>query len=195
MDSLELVERLTGGDRSAVEPLLERHLPGLRAWVRLKAGGALLAQESTSDLCQSVCREVLENLDRFKYAGEGAFRHWLYTTATRKIRNRQKYWLAQKRDKGRDVALVQASPSGDDVHLAEAYASICTPSQDAAAREEIERVEAAFALLSDEHREVILLARVAGLSHREIGERMERSEGAARALLFRAMAELSSALA
>jgi RNA polymerase sigma-70 factor (ECF subfamily) len=189
-ESLELVNRLAGGDAAAVEPLLERHLPGLRAWVRLH-GGALRAQESSSDVCQSVCREVLENLGRFQYGGEGAFRHWLYTTAIRKIRNKQKYWLAQKRDAGREVSPV-ASMSGSDDRLVDAYASICTPSQDAIAREEIERVEAAFEELSDDHREVILMARIAGLGHAEIAERMGRNEGAVRALLFRAMAQLAS---
>jgi RNA polymerase sigma-70 factor (ECF subfamily) len=190
-ESLELVNRLAGGDAAAIEPLLERHLPGLRAWVRLH-GRALRAQESSSDLCQSVCRDVLENLGRFQYGGEGAFRHWLYTTATRKIRNRQKYWLAQKRDAGRDVPMVGPARSGSDEHLMDAYASICSPSEDAIAREEIERVEAAFARLSDDHRDVILMARVAGLSHAEIAERMDRKEGAVRALLFRALAQLAS---
>ncbi len=88
--------------------------------------------------------------------------------------------------------MVAATPSGGDEYLVDAYASICTPSQDAIAREEIERVEGAFGKLSEDHREVILMARVAGLNHADIAERMDRKEGAVRALLFRAMAQLAS---
>jgi RNA polymerase sigma factor (sigma-70 family) len=51
--------------------------------------------------------------------------------------------------------------------------------------EEIERAERASEALSDEHREVITLAKIAGLSRAEIGEQMERSEGAVKVLLAR----------
>lgn len=191
-ESLELVRRLAGGDQTAIEPLLERHLPGLRVWVRAQSGSALNALESQSDLCQSVCREVLEKADRFKYEGEGAFRHWLYTTAARKIRNKQRYWLAQRRDAGRNKPLMQATPSGSDDSLIACYASICSPSEDAIVKEELGRIESALAELSEEHREVILQSRMLGLSHAEIAERMGRTEGAVRALLFRALASLAS---
>ena len=190
-NSHELVRRLAAGDHAAVGPLIERHLPGLRAWVRVQSGGALNALESNSDICQSVCREVLEKVDRFKYEGEGAFRHWLYTTATRKIRNKQKYYLAQRRDVGREVPIRNQSPSGEYESLVSCYASICTPSEEVVAREEVDRVESALLFLSDEHREVILLARMLELSHAEIAVRMDRKESSIRVLLFRALANLA----
>jgi len=194
-ESRELIRRLAAGDRDALEALIERHLPGLRAFVRLHAGAELRARESTSDLCQSACREVLAHADRFRYAGEDAFRHWLYTTAMRKIRNRQRYWLAARRDAQRDVPLVApSSPDRSAAALLECYASICTPSKDAIAREAIERIETAFEELTSEQREVVLLARVVGLSHREIAARTGRSEGAVRTFLFRALARLADAM-
>lgn len=191
-DFAELTQRLAAGDRAAIEPLLERHLPGLRVWVRSQCGPELNALESQSDLCQSVCREVLEKVDRFRYEGEGAFRHWLYTTASRKIRNKQRYWLAQQRDVGRNKRMLQDSSSGAEADLVDCYASFCTPSEDASAKEEIERIERAISELSDEHREIILLAKMCELSHSEIAVRLDRSEGAVRALLFRALASLAS---
>lgn len=189
-ESLELVQRLANGDQRALEPLLQKHLPGLRAWVRMQAGGSMRAVESHSDLCQSVCREVLEKVDRFRYEGEGAFRHWLYTTATRKIRNKQKFWLAQKRDAMRAVPL-DSSKSNYDPALLDCYASMCSPSQEAMGAEMAIRIEKAFAALSEEHREVILLSRVLQMTQAEIAARMDRKEGAIRALLFRALANLA----
>jgi DNA-directed RNA polymerase specialized sigma24 family protein len=51
------------GDQLAIEALLERHLPGLRAFVRLRAGPAVRTRESTTDVVQSACREVLAHFD------------------------------------------------------------------------------------------------------------------------------------
>ncbi|HVS17718.1 MAG TPA: sigma-70 family RNA polymerase sigma factor, partial [Planctomycetota bacterium] len=74
------------------------------------------------------------------------------------------------------------------------YRRFSTPSGAASLREEVERVESAFDRLSDEHREVITLAHLTGLSRSEIAERMQRSEGAVRVLLHRALARLSGLL-
>jgi len=177
------VERASRGDAAAVALLLERHLPGLRAWLRLRAGRILLAKESSSDLAQSVCREILEHAGRFQYAGEAQFRKWLYTTALRKIAHRYEHFDAAKR---------RAPRAGTrDPELLEACATLLTPSRDAIAREELARTADAFEKLSDEHREVILLSRLVGLSAREIGEEMGRSEAAVRQLLRRALADLA----
>ena len=99
-DSLDLLARLEAGDRDAVDALLRRNLPGLRTYVRLHSGPLLRAREASGDLVQSVCREVLTHLDRFRYPSEAGFRQWLFVTALRKIRRRYEYWGAQRRDAG-----------------------------------------------------------------------------------------------
>src|SRR5258705_6880905 len=80
-DSVRLAERAAAGDRAALDELVVRHVDGLRAFVRLRVGPELRARESSSDLVQSVCREVLQDARRFQHAGESAFKSWLYTTA------------------------------------------------------------------------------------------------------------------
>ena len=184
--SRALLERLAAGDDNVVEILLQQHLPGLRAFLRMKAGARLLALESTSDLAQSVCRDVLQHLDRFQYHGEGAFRKWLFTTALRKIADRYEYYRAQKRDVGREGHL---SPSGSGF-----LGDVPTPSQHAIANEEARRIDRALADMSDDYREVIVLAKYVGLSRREIAAEMGRSELAVRTLLSRALAQLAEAL-
>ena len=52
----------------------------------------------------------------------------------------------------------------------------------------------AVAELPDERRQVVLLRFVDGLSSREIGQVMDRSEGAARVLLHRALRDLAARL-
>ncbi len=191
----DLVQSASHGDGAAIETLLERYLPGLEAFVRLRQGRMLKAKESSADIVQSVCREVLQHIDRYQYRGEAQFKHWLYATALRKIANRAEYYRAQKRDAAMEVRLPSGSSSeGGDARLLACYGSFCTPSQDLMLREELQRIESAFEKLPDDYREVILLSRIVGLSHTEIAEQMERSEGAVRTLLSRALARLSGLL-
>lgn len=180
-----LLARATQGDTEAIEQLLQQHLSGLRAYLRLKAGPALLARESSSDLAQSVCREVLENAGRFRYDGEGAFRKWLFTTALRKIADRYEYYAAKKR------AMAREETTGGDDAVLEACRGFYTPSRQAAAREDLARLETCFQGLDEDKREVILLSRMVGLTHAQIAAEMGRSEVAVRKLLSRALSELA----
>lgn len=191
--SVDLVRRMRAGDMQALGELLQRHLPGLRAFVRLHSGPFLRAREESTDLVQSICLRILRTADRFEHGDETAFRRWLFATALRTVQNKHRFHLAAKRDGGLQSPSAPGSRDGRD--LLDLYASFCTPSQVLVAREEVRRIEAAFDELSPEQREVILLARVLGLSRASIGEQMGRSEGAVRMLLSRALARLTEILA
>lgn len=174
------------GDSQAVSGLLRTHLPGLRAYIRLHSDQALRACESCSDLAQSVCMEVLENLGKLEYRGEAAFRSWLFKLAMSKINDRRRYWLAQKRDRRQ---LAEATPT--ELREGEGYASIVTPSRVAMGLEEMQKLEACFDELPEDQRQVLVLSRVVGLSLQEIVEEVGRSEGSVRGLLNRGMTRLS----
>lgn len=189
-DPEALVERAAAGDREALEALLEEHLPGLRGFVRLRTGEVLRRRESSSDLVQSVCREILTHMDRFQYRSEAGFRQWLYATALRKIQNRVEYHRAQKRDPAQERA---ASENSDD-DLLSCYGSFCTPSQELMSQEEVRRIEAAFDELPDDYREAIVMAKVVGLSRAEMAAELGKSEGAVRTLLSRALSRLAEVL-
>ena len=103
-----LVQEAQRGDSAALDELLQRHIPALRAFIRLRCGKQIRDKESCSDLVQSVCREVLGELGRFEYRGEASFRNWLFGWATHKIQNRARYYRAEKRDAAREV---QSAPS------------------------------------------------------------------------------------
>ena len=182
----DLVGAATRGDAAAIDALLERHLPGLLAYVRLHAGSLIRDRESCSDLAQSVCREVLENAGRLDYRGEAPFRKWLFSKAMSKIIDRQRYWHAQKRSPARE----QNYDARSDGAMREILASFCTPSNIAIAEEDLARVERVFAGLPEDYRRVITLARIIGCSHAEVAAEMGRGEGAVRMLLNRAIVRL-----
>ena len=191
--SRELFESACSGESVAVDTLLERHLPGLRAFVRLRSDRLLRAKESESDLVQSVCREVLEHIDRYQYRSEAGFRQWLYRTAERKIIDRFRYYNAEKRSAAREV---NGEDFGlEDSRLIDAYGTLFTPSRDAMAREELHRVEEAFERLPPDYREIIVLARVVGLPHADIARQLGRTPSSVRNALYRGLALLSDHLA
>jgi RNA polymerase sigma-70 factor (subfamily 1) len=181
----------------ALDRLIEAHLHDLRAFVRLQVDPQLRARESHSEIVQSICRVVLEDLPGFEYRGVGSFRAWLFTAALNKIRQKGEFHHAQKRDVAREMRAEKCADSQDSAQ-AGLYASLCSlepsPSENAIAREEAERIERAMDKLSEDHREVLLLARIVGMSHKEVAERIGRSESAVRTLVSRASVLLLAAL-
>lgn len=181
------------GDAAAFETLFARNLPRLVAFVRARAGGVVAARESAHDLALSVCRQALQDIDRFDYRGEDAFRHWLFVRAARKINNRHRFLHREKRDVSREVA---AAGEGDSEfqNILTAYATLTTPSVIASARDECARIEEALAELPEAQREAITLTRVAGLSYAEAADQTGKTESALRGLVMRGLARLSSLL-
>jgi RNA polymerase sigma-70 factor (ECF subfamily) len=69
-----------------------------------------------------------------------------------------------------------------------------TPEQSAAARELARDLEAAIGALPPKQRAALLLSRMDGLAYRDVGEALGCSEGAVKALLFRATHALKAQL-
>lgn len=190
-DEQHLYERATKGDEVAVEELLERHLPGLRTYVRRNVSPGVLAKESSSDLVQSVCREVLQNVDLFQYQGEAAFRSWLYQAALRKLIDRQRYYKAEKRDTGRESPLEPGLDLSSEAACVLAASLAGSPSSEAIMHEEIQRLERGFAQLEASDRAIIHLVYVQGLTHAQVAAKLDCTEVASRKQLSRALARLS----
>jgi RNA polymerase sigma factor (sigma-70 family) len=109
----------------------------------------------------------------------------LYRTALRKIVNRHEYYQAAKRDVRRET------PLADSNEILTAYRSLCTPSQEVSANEQIGHIEAAFDSLPEHYREVIVGSRLLGLSHADLAAQSGKTESAVRTMLSRALAQLA----
>jgi RNA polymerase sigma-70 factor (ECF subfamily) len=175
----DLYERAASGDEASLDTLLARYLPQLHAYVRVRLNDELRARESSMDVVQSVCRDVLAARSKFDFRGEERFRAWLFTTALNKVRDKYQFHRGGGRDVRREVDAVEL-----DATVAH---NLLTPSQGAVANEVARSVREALAALSEDHREVVTLARIVGLPHKVIAEVMGRSEAATRQLLGRAL--------
>jgi len=182
------LERMSRGDGAALEELVARWLPEVERHLRRNASPLLLGRESGADLAQSVCREVLERLERgaFEYRGEREFRNWLLGAADLKLRQRWRHARAERRG-----GEVDAAPLSEAERLLRSWAS---PSRDALAREERERLAAALASLDERAREAVQLFYLEGLRHAAIAERLGVAESHSRTILARGLARLARLL-
>lgn len=179
----ELIAAAQAGSPEAREELLATNLDMLRRFIRQRLGDKLRARETSQDLAQSVCRELLEDLDTFEDRGEGSFTGWLLARAENKIRKRAAFWGRAKRSVDREER------SG-----LERLASLATPTWNLTSKERLDEVEGAIRALPDDYCEVVMLSRVEGLAHEEVALRMGRSVSAVQSLLLRALALLTANL-
>jgi len=186
-----LVRAAAQGDARALNALFERHLPDLLAYVRLRSGPRLRALESSFDLVQSACREVLQDFSSVEADDEAGFRRWLFTAAERKIRDRARFHGRDRREASRRSALDSEFSLNEVECLRRAYEGLVTPSALLELREDWESVERALQKLSEEDREVVVLAHLVKLPRTEIAKTLGISEGAVRVRLHRALARLS----
>ena len=184
------MQAAASGDRAAYDDLFANNLPALIAFLRAKVGGELQSRESVRDLAQSVCREVLRDLDQLEFRGEEQFRAYLFLQATRKVIDRYRYHKQEMRDPARVEQLPNESQEAVDLGL---YGGL-TPSRVAGAKEELSRVEQALQLLPEAQRDAVLLSRVAGLGYQEIASQKGISEAAVRGLVARGLARLAGLL-
>jgi RNA polymerase sigma-70 factor (subfamily 1) len=190
-DLAELVARAQTGDADAMETLVEACLNEVKTFVHLQLDGSFGARESESDVVQSVCRNVIENLPKLQYRGRANFRSWLYTVTLNRVRQKWNYHFAQKRDMGRERGTDSSSSLESSAFIAAVQPS---PSEIACAREQAERIEKAMERLPPDYRQVLQLARVERMDHAEIAFLMKRSRGAVRTLLSRASVRLLAEL-
>ncbi len=174
------------GDASVALALLQQYLPRLRAFVRSRLGPELRARESNSDVVQSVCRELIEDKDGFRYEGETAFRGWLFTTALNKVRAKVRHHRQDRRDQQREADSSRAMSVADD--------SRASPSHAALTNERVSILEAALDTLSESDREVIALTRLAGLPIADVATRLGKSIEATRKQSGRALVRLGVVL-
>lgn len=186
----QLAARAISGDQVACGQLLALVRPELEIFLRLHGAQRFRSRESVDDVVQSVFGECLASLPSFTPRGPGSFRGWLRCLALRKLLDKQRYHAAQARDLEREEPTggTRLEPFADSLH------QLPTPSQAAIGREAAERLERALAVLPDDQRQVVTMARLFAMPHAEIAEVLGKSEASCRMLLSRGMVRLSALL-
>lgn len=177
-----ILNRAKAGDRVALDRALLMVEKRLRRAARIRLSGRPRTQFDTSDLLQTTYLNVVKYIDSFRGDDEDSFTAWLTTVMENNLRDKVRSSNAAKRQQPDRV-----TPADPERIPADGP----TPSVDAMRVEDLQSVGRALDRLPEAQREIIIMRTVDGLSFREIGDRMGRSEGAARMLYFRARATLA----
>src|SRR5271170_7696976 len=168
-----LVRRTQQGDSTAFDVLVERYKERLYSTVYHMTSN----HEDANDLVQDTFIKAFRALKTFK--GDSSFYTWVYRIAVNKTLN----FLKQRKNR------VQLSLNDMDFNVENdpdlvALVSDKTPRRSLGLLELQEKLNGALLKLSEQHRMVVILHDIQGLSHEEVGKIMNCNVGTVRSRLF-----------
>lgn len=180
---MELVKRAQSGDVAAFESLIENYQKRIFSI----AYRMIEHQEDAADLTQEVILKIFKNLDKFK--GDSKFSTWVYRIATntcldeiKKSRRRTTYSLDKEIETDEGSMAAELPDTGPG------------PEEEAERKDIKKAVYAAIGQLGQEHKQVILLRDLQGLSYEEIAEILHCSVGTVKSRISRARGNLKKML-
>jgi RNA polymerase sigma-70 factor (ECF subfamily) len=171
----ELLLKVSSGDKEAFGQLYDFYAPKIFRFVRLKVGSQALAEDLSSE---SFLR-AWEYLRREEKEVEDSFQALLYKIARNLIVDHYKRKSSQEiflEDDFMDFLLKE--PARDEI----------------ASKEEAEELHKALVYMKEEYQSVIIWYYIDELSVPEIAKILDKSQGATRVLIHRALKSLRNAL-
>jgi len=192
-----LLANAKGGDRAAVNRLLERHRVSLRKLISLRLDRQIARRVDASDVVQDVLLEANIRLQDYLADPRMPFHLWLRQLAQdRMIDLHRRHRGAQRRslDREQSLAVPQfADRSGFDL-MGQLADHELTPAA-ASIRKELEaRFVVALDQLEDEDREIVLMRHFEQLGNSEVAEALGLSAAAAGMRHLRALRKLRAIL-
>jgi len=178
----ELVRASRRGDKEAFRELVERYE---RKVVSI-ALGMVHNREDAVEIAQETFVKAFENLERFK--GESSFYTWLYRIVVNRAID------FQRRERRHPTVGLEDWGGGEGYEEVLKEERLTDPYLQAHAREVGERVSEAIDELTPDHKAVILLREVEGLSYDEISRVMQCSKGTVMSRLHYARKKLQKKL-
>ncbi|HEU5125602.1 MAG TPA: sigma-70 family RNA polymerase sigma factor [Verrucomicrobiae bacterium] len=183
VDESVLVDRARRGDLGAYDELVQRYQQRVYATVYHMTSN----HEDANDLAQEAFIKAYQALKSFK--GGSSFYTWVYRIAVNKTIN----FLKQRKNRTH-LSLNDLDFNAENDPDLVALTSDKTPRREANLTELQEKLNEAMQQLSEQHRLVVTLHDVQGLSHEEIAAIMECNIGTVRSRLFYARQQLQGYL-
>jgi RNA polymerase sigma-70 factor (ECF subfamily) len=182
-DDEVLVARAQRGDTGAFDILIERYKQRLYGTVYHMTSN----HEDANDLVQDAFIKAYRSLHTFK--GQSSFYTWIYRIAV----NRTINFVKRRKNKGHISLNDLDSDIESDPDFIELMAHV-TPRTEAGLNELQQKLNEALQKLSEDHRTVVVLHDVQGLTHADIAKIMRCPETTVRSRLFYARQQLQAIL-
>ena len=182
----ELVDRSRRGDQKAFRILVERY----QRRVFSLAFGLLKDPDEARDISQEAFLKAHRHLGSFQ--GTASFYTWLYRITVNLCIDRKR-----RVGRGSEVELderLSHRQVGSPADVLSAQKLSFNPQRVAQSSELRQRILVALSQLSDQHRTVLILREVEGLSYKEIADSMECPEGTVMSRLFHARRQMQELL-
>jgi RNA polymerase sigma-70 factor (ECF subfamily) len=179
-----LISAAHRGSNDALGKLLQEVRPYLLAIARQEMGQQLAGKVAPSDLVQETIVGACQSFTDFRGWTREELLAWLRTILLNELANTRRHYATSKRDVAREQGVAPEGLAGSDCSASSAFFSL----------QREERVEQALARLPELYRQVILLRHRENLSFAQIGQVLQRSEGAVHKLWTRAVQHLKNEL-
>ncbi len=175
----KLVERLRKRDEAAFSELVRLYQTKVFHLLYRMLGD----KEEARDVAQDVFYTVFKSIDSFR--GDSKLSTWIYRVATNHCKNRIKYLGRRARGQKQEFNEISEQSSVESASMATS-AQIDRPDQafDGAETETI--VQRALAALDDEHRSLVVMRDIEGMTYEEIQSITGLPEGTVKSRLHRA---------
>jgi len=180
-----LVERAVQGDQKAFRSLVERY----QRKVYSIAFGVVKNPDTALDVTQDAFVKVHKNLANFK--GESSFYTWIYRIVLNLCIDRKRR-EARQAEVDYDDGISHGESFTDGPTLA--TTGFDNPAQAAHRKELVEHMDHALSTLSDEHREILMMREVDGMSYEELAELLDIPKGTVMSRLFHARKNFQKSL-
>ena len=180
----QLVARVMEGELSAFDDLVNRYKERLYGVLYNMTSN----HEDTNDLLMEVFDKAYRSIPSFK--GQSSFYTWIYRIAINRAINH-----LHKHKKNRNNMSLNDIETEDAIHMQFWDPSdTVNPERQAELKELQIKLNESLQKLSDEHRAVVVLFDIEGLSHRDIGRILKCTEGTVRSRLHYAHKQLQKGL-